>query len=305
LKMMAGTVRKGPVMLEGTADAPAPHRRVKGPALIWKDLRYFFPSSRWEKILAFALGGFALTVLYLPSMLGNGKVMNEPVIQDCYIMFYLGLTAVLTLLMSATSITMEKESRALVLLLTTPMGDWHIILTKAWGVLQRAMATLIMLAIHLIVFTAMGYISVVSSLLVACVTIYMLVFLGGLGMYCSSRCRTSTAAIIGAVGVCVVLWAVVPLSMRFTSMNSQEAAGITRLYNPFSQLVKAVEGGPNSKHSGNFSAGGRSDGEDLVVEGWWTLDRVTCVLLSLVVYGSVGLLLAWRGKTIMRKKLFE
>jgi hypothetical protein len=237
-----------------------------------------------------------------------------------YIIIYLGLSSLLTALMAATSITVEKESRALVLLLTAPLSDAAIILAKASGVLRRAAPTLVMLGIHLAGMAVLGMLHWAGACLLALLAIWLIAFLGGMGMYFSSRMRTSSSAVVATVGVCLGLWVAAPAVATALPGEWGYARPLLQVCNPGVQMSVIV------RATTELRAGSRAADLDFEwphAQQYDIRDLVSIVhsptilaletspagaagvmLLSCLCYGGLGVLLAWRAKIIMRRRLF-
>ena len=129
-----------------------------------------------------------------------------------YSMFTSGLWMIATIrtaAMAATSITKEKEARTLPLLLGTLLEPKQIIHGKALAALWRNAPAWLILALGTPVF----YILMITlqstqgnSSLVFYIIFWPLgivanvIFLIGLGMYCSTRLKSSTAAVMATIG---------------------------------------------------------------------------------------------------------
>ena len=107
-------------------------------------------------------------------------------------------------------IASEKQSQALLALLTTPVGDWHILLSKALGVFKRALAAWLLASADLLLCGMVGSLSwrqVGASFLVAA---YLSVFVTGLGLYLSSRFHTPAWALATLIGILSLFWIILP-----------------------------------------------------------------------------------------------
>ena len=291
---------RGPV--RSRRDATARPAAVRGPAILWKDLRTFLPSTRGRAI---AGCGGALTVLAFTYMPFATARHVEPLFHSFYIFLYLGVAMVVTALAASTAITVEKESRALPILLTAPITDTQVIRTKAAGVFYRALAGWGLLLLHLLLFAALGQVHPAAFLAFLLVAGYTGVFLTGLGLYVSSMVRSSSSAVVITVGVCLLLWAVLPAlasSLPGREEDILDQAGFAAVAaNPFAQVAGIVHAGIDDRISSTSFAdldvhlGGR----DVKPAG-----GAAVVLLSFVGYVGTGLLLARRARTMMRRRLF-
>ncbi|MFB3892784.1 MAG: ABC transporter permease [Phycisphaerae bacterium] len=295
-----------------------PTRRVSGSAMIWKELRFYLPANKRKMYLAFLLAGAMVMLSY--ASCAASRMLDYVSVQMLYIIIWLGLSALLTALMAATSITVEKESRALVLLLTAPMSDASIILAKASGVLRRAAPTLVMLAVHLAGMAALGAMHWAGAVLVALLSAWVIVFLGGMGMYFSSLLRTSSAAVVATVGACLGLWVAAPAFATALPGQWRAARTFLQTCNPGVQLSVIVqatselhareEAGrlefqwPHSQEYDirELTSVARSEAPSALDSS--LAGAMGVLALSCLGYGGLGVLMAWRAKVLMRRRLF-
>jgi ABC-type transport system involved in multi-copper enzyme maturation permease subunit len=254
---------------------------VSGPAVLWKDMRHFYPSSLLKTVLAVLAFLAIMSILYVPC--GASGLLRSTPGQGIFIFLYFGVACLVTLLMSATGITVEKESRALVVLLTTPISDWSIIQDKAFSVARRTAPAWMLLAIHLLVFVVIGYVHPMMVVGIAAISVYMVVLLTGVGLYVSSRLKTSSNAVLLSLAVCVGLWFIVPQIARFLRVDFLETI---ILANPFYQMGLVVNIGVASS------------------DAHWDWESCSLVCMSFLINSSVGLLLMSRARVQMRRRLF-
>lgn len=225
-------------------------RRVRGPAIIWKETRTPLIKGRiTAKIGLFA--GIAVLISAYASTAWKGY-LKEIEVQIAFVAAYLGLGLFRTATAAATSITSEKETRTWPILLTTPLDGRQIILGKIAGSCLRSWPLWLLLAAHVIVFSCIGYINplaiwplfivaISSALLVSSggvffsscfkhtstsATVNLILFFSFIAPFC---CPLPTyfgsplviAAIIIGVTSSVEGWAVVPFGRDWFSQNSQ------------------------------------------------------------------------------------
>ena len=294
-------------------------RRITGAPLVWKELRFFTPHSRKLTILVSAAALATLVLTY--ATLEAGDVLEEDFAQVFYVLLYFVAGCVVTGMLAATGITAEKDSRALPILLTAPVSDWRIIMAKAGGAFRRALAAWLLLTVHLVLFTAMGYFHPIGVLHVVMVASYMAVFLTGLGLYFSSRCRTSSGAVTLTAGTAVVLWLILPAVVPAV-VNLRLLPTLARAGNPFLQALvatkaaggreNALEATDNLLYKWPFDPNAITvSGQMMAYDGVFgqsptTRARQTTLILlySLLGYTAAGLLLICRAKARLRKNLF-
>jgi len=191
-------------------------RPVTGPPIFWKELpKPFSESLRSNAIIL----GILLLILFIFCYLAyffNAFSPPTPVAMIFYSMFSSGIWLIATIrtaAMAATSITKEKEARTLPILLGTLLEPKQIIQGKALAAVWRnAPAWLILSlgtpAFYILMITLQKTqgISSLSSYYYSYIILGPLgivsniIFLIGLGMYFSSRLKSSTAAVMATIG---------------------------------------------------------------------------------------------------------
>jgi ABC-type transport system involved in multi-copper enzyme maturation permease subunit len=119
---------------------------------------------------------------------------------------------------SARAIVTEKEGRTWIPLLTTPLSDRQIISGKMEAVLRRTIPVWLWLAIHVIVFVLIGPISPIALITIPLIVIPVIVLLMGLGLYFSTRLRSSTAAVVVTYVIPLALWFICPCIASFSPL---------------------------------------------------------------------------------------
>ncbi|MHC4641984.1 MAG: ABC transporter permease [Planctomycetota bacterium] len=196
--------------------ATRPIRPVTGSPIFWKELPK--PFSKSLKSNAIVLGIFLLLLFIFCYLAYLFKAFSSPmpVAMIFYSMFTSGIWMIATIrtaAMAATSITKEKEARTLPLLLGTLLEPKQIIHGKALAALWRNAPAWLILALGTPVFYILmialqktqgsgsldfyyySYIIFGPLGIVANV-----IFLIGLGMYFSTRLKSSTAAVMATIG---------------------------------------------------------------------------------------------------------
>jgi ABC-type transport system involved in multi-copper enzyme maturation permease subunit len=206
-----------------------PIRPVTGPPIFWKELSK--PFSKSLKSNAIILGIFLL-ILFVFCYLAyffNAFSSPMPVAMWFYSMFTSGIwmiASIRTAAMAATSITKEKEARTLPLLLGTLLEPKQIIHGKALAALWRnAPAWLI-----LILGTPVFYILMIALqkiqgrdldlyyyyiILGPLGIVANVIFLIGLGMYLSTRLKSSTVALMATIGLLLGFYVIRQFIFRF------------------------------------------------------------------------------------------
>lgn len=229
-----------------------PIRRVTGQPVVWKELKT--PLLRGGRIRAII--GVVFTLLCL--LVTYGLCLDELQYSETHTIYacvfvFLGLVS--TAVLSATSITSEKESRSWPILLATPLSSGEIIMGKAIGSFRRCLPIWLLLGGHLIFFTLGGDIHPIVLLHAAMLVFWIVVFFTGSGLYLSSRFKRTTTAVVMNLALGLVLWLVIPLlSVLLWEMSPSRSpdaytAEKTLLPNPMVQVFCAVDGGSGTNNA--------------------------------------------------------
>ncbi len=181
-----------------------PIRTVIGAPVTWKDLRSTIrDKSRYPK-LAFAFAGILLVAYYAAGLWF--RAWKEPAYHIAFVEIVLLLGLMRMTIDAAGTIAREKEGRTLTMLLMTPMTDGQILRQKAMAIVRKSLPVWGILAGHLLVFSALGYLHplAIPGTVITIASVAM--FLMGLGFFFSSICRSSTAAITWSCAIPLVSW---------------------------------------------------------------------------------------------------
>ncbi|MFC1634543.1 ABC transporter permease subunit [Planctomycetota bacterium] len=281
-------------------DVVAAIRRIKGPPVLWKELR--FPLLGKRKIVTCFFIGLSLILLIATYYLcGREGMLDEEGVHISYVVIALGIGLLSTVVLSATSITAEKESRSWPLLLTTTLDDRAILLGKWAGILRRCLPAWVWLLGHVTIFSLAGFIHPVAILQIGFLTAWSLVFLSGSGLYFSSRFKHTTTAVTMNFALAIVLWAIVPILMGMMGSIFHDSRGLAELYmdtNPFvhaAAILEATVGGLDKYRWFCF----RHQDELSVFES------TIWILVCTAGYMFLGCLFAWRAKCRFRHHIFK
>jgi len=282
-------------------DFTAAPRRVKGPPVLWKELR--LPLLGRHKVATF-IGIFIGLVLLLITywLCLEERILDDEEIHILYTIIFMGLGMLFTIILPATSITSEKESRSWPLLLTTTIDDRQILFGKFIGILRRCLPIWIFLFGHIILFSLAGFIHPVAIIQMGILVAWIVVFLSGTGLYFSSRFRRTTTAVIMNFALAAAIWAIVPILLALiTEITHSIYDDLFRAYmdtNPFVHAVVVIDATANENpvKIGSYNwIGFRST--DVVESTSW-------MLICMVVYMLLGYLFAWRAKCRFRRNIF-
>ena len=178
---------------------------IKGSPIVWRALRG--DRLQWSRTAV------VLLVILCIGLPGAWSLSGYWAVNACsFLLVVVGLiiSCAAAALVSASAITSERESSCLGLLLTTPITDWQILMGKARAIIVRILVAIFLIAGCLTGLTMLGKMHVggVLALLLLCAGV--LVFVMGLGLYVSSRCRKSATAMALTVGLLAGLWVLAP-----------------------------------------------------------------------------------------------
>jgi ABC-type transport system involved in multi-copper enzyme maturation permease subunit len=273
-------------------------RRVVGPPLLWKERRA--PLLGRRKAVAVTGIAVALALLFLTYVLcASEDLLHDDETHAAYIVIFVGLGILFTVVMPATCITSEKESRTWPLLLTTAVSDWEIICGKFLGVLRRCLPIWLLLFGHLVLFTVVGVIHPVALAQMGILVAWIVIFLTSTGLYFSTRFRHTTAAVIANMGLAAGLWAVLPILLAITLLMIRGDEDLLSLYmdtNPF--VHAAVIASATARHGGFDAYDWMQGGMRGVVDatGW--------IVLNFIIYVTVGLVFVARAGSRLRLNPF-
>jgi ABC-type transport system involved in multi-copper enzyme maturation permease subunit len=286
------------VGLQGAREAV---RRVNGSPLIWKELRFYTPGTRRGTLMAAVL---VVAVIAFSYTLGISRGDSDMLQLPFLVLYFLAATTV-TVGMAAGTISSERESRALGLLLSVPVSDEYIVGAKFLGVVYRAAPPWVAILLHTVVFTIAGVLRPIVILHVTLIALAMLPFLSGLGMYLSSRCRSTTNAAVLSLILCVLLWGILPQGLAVAALSSdyhEEIRELSVFANPFVQLITSVQGALVER---SWLAGSREGYRWFGVVQTSPAKVSWILLVSLFVYSLIGLELLFFAKRSLRRMAFE
>jgi ABC-type transport system involved in multi-copper enzyme maturation permease subunit len=278
-------------------------RHVKGSPVVWKELRApIIQGSRKKNIIGLVITIIALLITYAVNM--KEKLLDEDFAHIAYTLIFVIIGLITNIVLSATTITTEKETRSWPILLATSMSDWQILIGKAVGVFRRCLPIWLLLAGHLILFITVKYIHPIAVVHLAILVTWIVVFLSGSGLYFSTRLKRTTSAVIANFALALTLWAVIPLLLGLGAIINNETDFLEAyiLANPVVQTVIIMDGASGSY---NATRNLSSLDYDWLNGGDYNVLSITSILLiTMLIYMSMGLLFAWRAKCRFRRNIF-
>ncbi len=294
-KSSVGSTRRGPF--------DDPPRRVTGSAMLWKELRT--PIFRRRKITAAIVISIVLMLLGLTYLLcAREDILEEQETQATYVAVLGGLAMLFTIILPATTITSEKESRSWPILMATTLGDWQILVAKFLGIIRRTVPMWLFMFGHLALFAFYGYIHPIALVQFPVLAAWIIIFFTGTGLYFSARFKRTTTAVIMNFIFAAIIWGLIPLWMFLyaeMTKTSDNYAESYMNYNPVIQSIVLLDATSGRRYAEkpvhglhyNWFRGSRTA---------WRANDV--LLTSLLVYTFVGLFFAWRAKCMFRRNIF-
>ena len=283
-------------------------RPVKGSPVLWKEIRA--PMIRGvngrNSIIGLVVTIIALFITY--GVCKKENCLHEGFVHVTYVLMFLIIGVIFTIVLSATTITSEKESSAWPIMLATSMDDWHILLGKAGGVFRRCLPIWLLLAGHVLLFMSIRYIHPIAIVHLVIFVAGLVTFLTGVGLYFSSRFKRTTSAVVANFALAIALWAVLPgvLGFIFGFTRNEYFRAAFELYasgNPVVQCV-TVTGAASGDHEARMKVSKLNYGWPNS-RGWSKVGDTTLVLLTyMVTYASTGVFFAWRAKCRFRRNIF-
>jgi len=279
-------------------------RRVVGPPIIWKELRS--PMFRHHKIRTFIFVFITLVLLigtYYLCTIEN--MLDDEEMHATYAVIFLGVGMLFTIVLPATSITAEIESRSWPILLVTPLDDKDILLGKFIGALRRFFPAWLLLFGHIIAFSFLGFIHPLAIFQTGILVTWIVIFLSGSGLYFSSRFKHTTTAVLMNFTLVATIWAILPLLIAIVgSINApfnRDARELVQVYidtNPFVHMVNIIiaTAGEEPYKIGRYYWPGQGTTRAAESTIW--------MLVCMAGYILIGFLFAWRAKRQFRRRIF-
>jgi ABC-type transport system involved in multi-copper enzyme maturation permease subunit len=256
-----------------------------------------------RSIIGLVITIIALLITYAVNSKEN--LLHQDFTHIAYTLIFVVIGLITNIVLSATTITSEKETRSWPILLATSMDDWQILAGKAVGVFRRCLPIWLLLTGHLLLFISVRYIHPIAVVHLAILVTWIVMFLSGSGLYFSARLKRTTSAVVANFALALTLWAVIPLLLGLVSTISHDD-DVLEAYistNPVIQAVVIMNGSGGSQNATSNLA--HLDYEWPGGSDWNNIWSTTSVLLiTMLVYISLGLLFAWRAKCRFRRNIF-
>lgn len=278
-------------------------RRVSGWPVLWKDIRA--PLIRGAEGMNSIIGLFITVSVLLISYGAWAKegFLDEDFAHVSYMVLFVSMAMIFHIVLSASSITSEKESRAWPILLATSMGDWQIFLGKAAAVCRRCLIVWLLAAGHVVLFVLIGYIHPIAIVHLLMIVVWVAAFLTSAGLYFSARFRRTTWAVVATFGLAFVLWAVAPTvgGLVATVTQKEKIISTCMFANPAVQTGILIGGASGRR---NVQAGLSELRYNWFGEHHDVGSITRALAAAMLIYLFFGLLFAWRAKCLFRRNVF-
>jgi ABC-type transport system involved in multi-copper enzyme maturation permease subunit len=207
-------------------------RRVEGAPIVWKEMRKpFFGRGRRDVIMYAVLAGIVLVAVVWLLLVPRGSAVY---ILFSYLMSGFSLLVMIRLaVLSAASITSEKEGRTWPILLTTPLEDREILYGKGIASFRRNLPLLAAMILWYLLLRLIApfrgsvpysyWLGVIPQVVTLAGSV---VFLIGLGLYFGVRMKSTSAAVAATVGAYIGLsWFCCGLFSTFAVFFAMRALG--------------------------------------------------------------------------------
>lgn len=278
-----------------------PIRRVIGPAVIWRE--FVSPISRRQRLTAGIVIGMELVMLAVALLfLAVMGIVGYEGTHVAYALLFGSVAMLFTIILPATCITAEKESRCWPLLLATTVSDWQILLGKFVGALRRFLPMWLLFLAYIVLFAQAGFIHSVAVLQMTVVVTWVIVFLSCTGLYFSSRCRRTTTAVVLNFALAASMWAVAPLVLTLVGRPAHryDAMQTLVLGNPFVQIIVTMEGTASAHVQVGLDR----------LNYYWPHGHenfsytIRVLFVTMLIHVVAGFLFAWRAKCRFRRNIF-
>jgi len=291
--------KKGPPMAGAVCqESTGRIRRINGSPTIWRELRT--PLFRGHKIAASVAIFACLLLLFVTYYLLHAENdLHQEGVHMMYAAVFTGLGILFTIVLPATCITSEKESRSWPLLLATTLSDWQIIFGKFIGVLRRCFPIWFLLFGHLILFILAGIIRPIAFIQMTILVAWIVAFLCGTGLYFSSRFKHTTAAVIANFALAAAIWGLMPILLFLVAEAHYMDNNLAEAYmdtHPFIHAFVVMDATVTRGHARNYDwIGGHRRG---------AFESTIWMLTCMVAYMLLGYVFFWRAKRRLRRNIF-
>jgi len=285
-------------------------RAVTGSPVVWKELRTpLIQGGKIKSIIGLVATITALLITYAVNI--EQEILDEDTTHIVYILVFVVMGLITNSVLSATTITSEKEARSWPILLATSLDDWQILMGKAVGVFRRCLPIWLFLACHLVLFVSVRYIHPIAIVHLAMLVAWIVVFLSGSGLYFSALLKHTTSAVVANFCLALALWVVIPMLLGLASEITHESDDVVEAYvstNPVVQAVVIMQGAGGRENAWSNVSSLDYDWPHDYDDSWLDWNKATgtstFLLITMLAYVCFGFLFAWRAKCRFRRNIF-
>jgi ABC-type transport system involved in multi-copper enzyme maturation permease subunit len=277
-------------------------KHVKGPPVVWKELRT--PLLRRRKITILICVFVCLSLLFKTYLLSYLEgALDDEESHMLYVVIFMSLGMLFTIIYPATCITSEKESRSWPLLLTTTIDDGQIIFGKFIGILLHCLPIWFLLFGHVLLFSLIGFIHPIAVIQISILITWIVAFLSGTGLYFSARFKHTTTAVIMNFALAAVIWAIGPMFLGFFEIITSGGDDLVEAYmdtHPFVHAMVVMDAtvsrGLSWSKINHYNWIGFRNMDFIKSTAW--------MLFCMLVYTFIGFLFACCAKNRFRRNIF-
>lgn len=284
--------------VEGSDGLDQP-QRVYGPPVLWKELKKpIFQRRKKTSIIIISIAVILLFATY--AFLGAKDVLDEEAFHIMYVLMFLALGMLFTIVAPATCITTEKESRSWPILLGTTLSRSEILLGKIGGLMPRCLPIWLFLIGHVLLFVLAGIIRPLAIVHILMLVVGLIAMFIGTGLYFSTRFKRTTTAVVMNFVLPLVIWGLVPLFMGLITEINNGNGDVVQGYCasiPLVQVVVSINGNcqNNRRDQKNF---GWPHGHENAA----TTTRL--IFFFMVINIAIGVSFAMRARYRLRRSIF-
>ena len=282
-------------------------RRVKGSPVLWKELRAPIIQGAEGRNSIIGLGITIVALLLTYATCAKEKCLDADFTHIAYTLMFMLIGLIFNMVLSATCITSEKESRAWPILLATSMNDWQILWGKAVGVFRRCLPIWLLLAGHILLFVSVRYIHPIAIVYLFMLITGMVVFLTCVGIYFSILFKRTTTAVVANFALAVVLWIIIPALLGLvTTTICRDKVELFEAYLSANPVVQAttIMGGAGGQGNATMKLSKLEFNWPPGIHGEGISATTAFLLITTIIYISAGFLFAWRARCRLRRNIF-
>lgn len=248
-RIKAGETGKTPVQMSSAAVPDQTHfiepqiRRVTGSPVLWKELRSpLLGKHNVVKVVFIVIGVLLLLLTY--ALFAHENALDDNESHMVYVAIFMGIGMFLSAILPATTVTSEKESRSWILLLSTTLSSWEIIIGKLLGTFRHLLPVWSILFAHVCLFVLVGYIHPLAIIHLMIITASTVILLTGSGLLASVFFRKTTTAVVINITFALIIWLALPfitLMICAISHSSDDPAEFLMDCNPMVQAMVVME----------------------------------------------------------------